>query len=72
MPLSALDTADRRFLRCSSLSMADSRSLAPMGPEPPQEVSRYACVVEAGGPAPALGSAAAQYERSEPVAATET
>ena len=29
------------------------------------------CVVGAGGPAPARGSAATQYERSEPVAATD-
>ena len=41
MPLSALDTADRRFFRCSSLSMADSGSLAPMGPkDPPQQEVR--------------------------------
>ena len=28
-----MDTADRGFFRCSSLSMADSRSLAPKSPK---------------------------------------
>jgi rifampin ADP-ribosylating transferase len=36
-----------------------------------EQESRNARVVDAGGPAPARSSAAAQYERSEPMAATD-